>query len=187
MYRKIILFSNILILIVSCSQQEARRPITQSSGTFIKESVDRNKALIAQEEAQIQELIKKDSVHEYTASENGFWYFYNSTSPAETYTPKKGDTLRFEYNVAKITGETIYTKEEIGIQEYVVDKQKMIPGFRYALQLMKKGETATFLFPSHVAFGYHGDTKKIGSNVPIQSTITLLSIKTNQKNLETKN
>ncbi|WP_298424729.1 gliding motility-associated peptidyl-prolyl isomerase GldI [uncultured Kordia sp.] len=184
MYKKIILISLVFITIVSCAQQEARKPINVRSGTFLKESVERNKALIAQEEAMIQDFIQKDSAHTYIASKNGFWYFYEDTTSGETYTPQKGDTLRYEYNIAKIASDTIYTKQEIGIQEYVVNKQQIISGLRYGLQLMKKGETVTFLFPSHVAYGYHGDNKKVGTNVPIQSTITLLNIKKNNKNLE---
>ena len=187
MYKKIILFSIVFSTLVSCAQQEARKPINVRSGTFLKESVERNKALIAQEEAMIKGFIQKDTTHNYTASKNGFWYFYENTSPKETYTPRKGDTLVYEYNVAKIAGDTIYTKQEIGTQEYIVNKQQVISGLRYGLQLMKKGETVTFLFPSHVAYGYHGDNKKVGTNVPIQSTITLLNIKKDNKNLETEN
>jgi gliding motility-associated peptidyl-prolyl isomerase len=187
MYKKIILFGIVLISIVSCAQQEARKPINIRTGTFLKESVERNKALIAQEEAIIKEFIEKDTAHNYQASKNGFWYFYENASPQETYTPKKGDTLSYTYNVAKIANDTIYTKEELGIQEYIVDKQQIIAGLRYGLQLMKKGETVTFLFPSHVAYGYHGDTKKVGTNIPIQSTITLIDIKKENKNLETEN
>ena len=43
---------------------------------------------------------------------------------------------------------------------------------------MKKGETVTFLFPSHMAFGYHGDNKKIGVNEPLICTVTLNDLKT---------
>jgi len=187
MFKKIVFLGIIFISIISCAQKEARKPISIRSGTFLKESVERNKALIAKEEATIQNYIKQDSIHTYLASPNGFWYFYNEKAIQETYFPKKGDTLVYELNTTKIAGATIYTKEEVGIQEYVVDKQKVIPGLRYGLQLMKKGETITFLFPSHIAYGYHGDTKKIGTNIPIQSTITLLDIKKDNKNLETEN
>ena len=38
---------------------------------------------------------------------------------------------------------------------------------------MKKNETVTFLFPSHIAYGYHGDNKKIGTNQPLICTVTL--------------
>lgn len=187
MFKKIVLLGIMFIVVVSCAQKEARKPINIRSGSFLKESVERNKALIAKEEAAIQKYIEQDTLHTYLASANGFWYFYNEKSTLETYLPKKGDTLTYEFNAAKIAGATIYKKEEVGIQEYVVDKQPVIPGLRFGLQLMKKGETVTFLFPSHIAYGYHGDNKKIGTNVPIQSTITLLNIKKENKNLETEN
>ncbi|AXG70372.1 putative FKBP-type peptidyl-prolyl cis-trans isomerase FkpA [Kordia sp. SMS9] len=188
MLKKIALFCLLGMLIVSCSEPQAREPVSKSTGSFLKESVARNKALIAKEEANIQKYIKQDSTNTYIASKNGFWYFYNTKSEQESYFPKKGDTLTYAYNIFRMTtGESIYKKEEIGIQQYVVDKQQIFPGLRFGLQLMKKGETATFLFPSHVAYGYHGDNKRIGTNVPIKSTITLLDIKKDNKNLETEN
>jgi len=55
-------------------------------------------------------------------------------------------------------------------------------GLRHGIKLMKVGETATFLFPSHIAYGYHGDNNKIGINVPLQSTVTLLDLKKEKKN-----
>ena len=41
---------------------------------------------------------------------------------------------------------------------------------------MKVGETVTFLFPSYQAFGYYGDDDKIGTNIPLQSKVTLHNI-----------
>jgi hypothetical protein len=47
------------LLISSCKQhQEARRPISQTSGSFMKKSVERNKKLVAGEEDQIKKLMK---------------------------------------------------------------------------------------------------------------------------------
>ena len=41
----------VMIFLASCSQQQqARKPISHTSGTFIKESIERNKILIADEE-----------------------------------------------------------------------------------------------------------------------------------------
>ena len=56
-------FLLILIFLVSCSnKQQARKPISQSSGTFIKESIERNKKLNEEEESLIEAYIKKDKV-----------------------------------------------------------------------------------------------------------------------------
>ena len=57
----------------SCKTPEARKPVKKTSGTsFIKESAERNKKLIAEEEALITEIIRKDTLNDYIASESGF-------------------------------------------------------------------------------------------------------------------
>ncbi|HEU0125879.1 MAG TPA: FKBP-type peptidyl-prolyl cis-trans isomerase, partial [Flavobacterium sp.] len=44
---------------------------------------------------------------------------------------------------------------------------------RDGIKRMHKNETITFLFPSHSAYGYHGDNKKIGPNESLIVTVTL--------------
>ena len=66
----------LLVLVLgSCHQtQKARKPIETRTGSFIKESVKRNKKMVAKEENKIEALIKKDSTNNYITSNNGFWY-----------------------------------------------------------------------------------------------------------------
>jgi len=45
---------------------------------------------------------------------------------------------------------------------------------------MKVGEQVTFLFPSYKAYGYYGLEDKLGTNVPVRSTVTLKSIQQSQ-------
>ena len=67
-----------LFLVLSgCKQhQDARRPISQSSGSFMKKSILRNKKLVATEESQIQNVIKNNPSVVYLASNKGYWYSY---------------------------------------------------------------------------------------------------------------
>jgi len=46
-------------------------------------------------------------------------------------------------------------------------------GLRDGIKLLHKNEKVTFLFPSHIAYGYHGDNKKIGTNESLMCTVTL--------------
>lgn len=160
----------------SCKTPEPRRPVSQTSGSFIKESAKRNQKLVAQEEERISEIIQKDSAHNYISSSNGFWYYYNTKMKKDTITPNYGDLVNFEYDISTLEGTPIYSREEMGVREYKIDQENVFNGLRQGLKLMKEGETVTFLFPSHKAFGYYGDTQKIGRNVPIRSTITLNKI-----------
>ena len=160
----------------SCKTPEPRKPVSRSSGSFIKESIKRNQKLVAKEEKRISEIIQKDSIHNYISSTNGFWYYYNTKIEKDTLTPDFGDLVNFEYDISTLEGNPIYSRKEMGGREYKIDQENVFNGLRQGLKLMKEGETVTFLFPSHKAFGYYGDTQKIGRNVPIRSTITLNKI-----------
>ncbi|MBK9224310.1 MAG: gliding motility-associated peptidyl-prolyl isomerase GldI [Flavobacterium sp.] len=163
------------ILLSCCSQQQqARRPISQSSGTFLKESVERNKKLISGEEAKIDSIIKSNPNLKYIASNKGYWYRYDTKNSQDTLRPKKGDVAHFNFEIKDLDGNVIYSELELRPQTYHVDKeQKMIMGLRHGLKLMRKKETVTFLFPSHMGYGYHGDNRRIGHNQPLMYTVTL--------------
>ena len=162
------------ILMSSCKQhQEARRPISHSSGSFMKQSIARNKKMIAKEEDQIAAVIKSDKTKQYIASKKGYWYYYESRNLTDTLTPKKGDIAFFDYELKDLQGNIIYSKEELEPQIYKVDKQEIMMGLRDGIKLMRKKEKVQFLFTSHMGYGYHGDNNKIGTNQPLFCTVTL--------------
>ncbi|MCM4159329.1 gliding motility-associated peptidyl-prolyl isomerase GldI [Antarcticibacterium flavum] len=167
-----------ITVLSGCKSPEARRPVTQKSGSFINESIERNRELVAREEAEILEVIERDSANEYFASNSGFWYYYNkrATDPSNTETPEFGDVVRFDYSITDIEGQVIYAEGEIPTRRYAMDKEELFGGLREGLKLMKEGEVVTFIFPSHKAFGYYGDKDKIGTNLPIRTKVTLHSI-----------
>ena len=111
-YRKIIILASLVtFLISSCKQsQEARRPVSQASGTFMKKSAERNKKLIASEEDLIDSVIKSNPKVKYMASTNGYWYTYLVQNPTDTLTPKKGDVAFFNYEIKDLQGKIIYSE-----------------------------------------------------------------------------
>ncbi|MEN3322908.1 gliding motility-associated peptidyl-prolyl isomerase GldI [Mariniflexile soesokkakense] len=180
---KLYLIIVILLAFISCKQPEARRPVSVSSGSFINASVERNKKLYAQEQSQIQKIMKLHKENNYIASESGFWYYYNTKVEIDSLeTPKFGDIVNYNYNVKSLNGGLIYSKEALKTQNYVMDREELFTGLREGLKLLKTGETATFLFPSQKAYGYYGDENKIGSNMPLICEVTINSITQNQTN-----
>lgn len=174
------LYILLLFGLASCKTPEARRPVSQSSGSYIDASIARNKKMNKAEENAILKIIKQHPEQEYIASADGFWYAYNvkTKDSLNQKKPRLGDLVSFDYDLQSIAGKEIVSKKELGTQTYQVDQsnQELIPGLRAGIKLMKEGETVTFLFPSHKAFGYYGYENKIGSNRPIKSTVTLKSI-----------
>lgn len=162
-----------LLFVTSCEKNEARKPVSRSGGTFLKESAERNIELNAFEEKIIDSIMKSQPDKEFFTSEMGYWYYYNQRNEQDTLRPKRGDIAYFTYEVSDLYGNIIYTESELKPQNYLVDKQNIMTGLRDGIKRMRKNETVTFLFPSHVAYGYHGDKKRIGTNMPLICRVTL--------------
>lgn len=160
-------------VLVGCKSPEARMPETVQSGSFLKESAERNKKLNEKEHEIIQNIIKNNPEKDYIASESGFWYYYNTKAEKDTIQPNFGDIINFEYNVSDLSGNEIYATAE---RTYVMDKQELFTGLREGLKLMSEGDHITFIFPSQKAYGYYGDEKRIGTNVPLICEVTLNTI-----------
>lgn len=173
-------FICILILIgfCSCEGPVPRKAVKISSGSSIKASVERSKALLAKEEKLIQDIIKKDSLNSYQNTTSGSWFYYLSKNESSEKTAKANDLISLTYNVVNFENDTIYSMNDIGVLQYTADKIPLFPGLRNSLKFLKEGETATFLFPSSLGYGYHGDNQKIGVNIPIKSTVSILKIET---------
>lgn len=165
------------IIALSCKQQQARMPVSRSSGEFLNASVERNKKLNKIEEDEIQLIIKSNPNVTYISSKKGYWYYYENKNDTDSILPKKGDVAFFDYEIKDLKGKIIYSKEELKPQIYLVDKQNIMMGLRDGIKLMKKNEKVTFLFPSNMAFGYHGDNDRISENEPLICTVTLNDFK----------
>lgn len=166
----------IILTFIGCKTPEARKPVSVKTGSFINQSIERNKTLNSKQHERIKQIIKNNPDEEFFASQNGFWYFYNVKVEGDTITPQFGDLINFSFNIKDFNNNIIYTKEELKIQNYAMDQEELFSGLREGLKLMKAGETVTFLFPSDTAYGYYGDENRIGANTPIISKVTINTI-----------
>ena len=173
---KLLTLSLVFLVFVSCKSPEARKPVSVKSGTFMEASIERNKALHIKQKALFELYMKEHSDVDFITSSNGFWYFYNSDISTDTITAEFGDVVNFDFDIKKLNGEIIYSKESLKTRNYTMDQEELFSGLREGLKIMKAGETATFLFPSQKAFGYYGDNNKIETNIPILCEVTVNTI-----------
>src|SRR5690606_40534375 len=116
-------FIMLIFGLIACKSPDARRPVSQSSGSYINESVERNKKIVAQEEEMIRQIISEDSTNNYISSPNGFWYYYNSEDTIATRTPAFGGIVEFKYTMKTFDGRQIYSEEELPSRTYAMDQE----------------------------------------------------------------
>ena len=173
--KEIFLLLVTVLLLFSCAKPEPRKPIVRKTSSFMSESIQRNKVLNKLEDDILQLKMQNDSLHNYVNSEHGFWYYYQEKDSLNKAFPVKGDQVIFTYEIKDIKNSIIYAQEELGVKNYLVDKEELITGLQEGIKLMKEGEKVTFLFPSYKAYGYTG-FDKIASNQPLIYTVHLKKI-----------
>lgn len=174
---RISIFLLFIFFLNGCSNIQPRRPINPKPSTSIyTDAINQTKQINKIEEQRILKVIDRDSTNKYIRSTSGFWYTYITKINEESYKPVKGDKVVFEYEIKDLNDSIIYSKKDLGVKEYTVDKENLISGLQKGIKLMKEGETITFVIPYYNAFGVSGDNNKIGISQSIKSTITLIKI-----------
>jgi gliding motility-associated peptidyl-prolyl isomerase len=168
------LFVVICLLFTSCKNLEPRPPISRSTSSNTQLSIELNRELYDAEERKIESIIKLDSLT-FERSSNGFYYSFVKKDTLDGLQPRFGDRVTFEYDVISLSGDTIYNKQELSpVTKSLEQEYGIFKGMREALKLMQDGEEMIVYFPSYSAYGYYGDTDRIGINVPFKSNIRLL-------------
>lgn len=175
-----------MIILAACKEPQARRPITQSSGNYLKTSIAINKKIVKGEEALIDAIMKKNDSIKYFASKKGYWYHYETKNEKDTTRAKKGDIVYFDFDIKNINGDLIYSEVEMRPQIYRVDEQDILMGLRDGIKLMRNKEKVTFLFPSNMAYGARGDNNRIMPTTPISCTVLITEIKKNAAKTKTE-
>ena len=164
----------LIVIFCFCSENKVRYPLNKEKKTFLSNSAARNKILLAREELMIKRSANKDSLFTFYNSQKGFLYAYVKKVSEKKPLPQKGTRLRFSYKIEDLNKKTLYNKNELGIVDYVVDKDNILPALREGVRLMRPKEIVVFLFPSYLCYGYQGDGNKVGVSQPLRYTIERL-------------
>jgi len=172
------------VLLYSCGQQEARRPVQAQQGTFYRISAERARALLEQEQKAMDMLIEEDSTHTYLESTYGFFYAYTKGPDSSAIRPRPGDITAIRYRLSNLSGEVLYSYADIDTLAYMVDRdERLFKGLRDAVKVLRNGESARFLIPSSLAYGFAGDGDRIGPAIPLIADLELIDvIKTEESN-----
>lgn len=168
---KIIQFIALISILSSCKESDVRYPVNVSSGVDYNSSIELAKKINQKEEKKFREYASNSGI-EFERSNYGFQYNIEGIDSTSVHI-ESGDDVKFTFRVENLNGLVIYPQKERRLR---IDQQNEIIGLHEGLKLMDEESSAIFLFPSHQAFGYHGDENKIKPNTPLLYRVNVLEV-----------
>ena len=166
------LFIALMIIAFSCGQKQVEQEKKEVKGT--RESLlEVNKNLVKTEEQKIEDFIQRYRWNmEETGSGLRYWiYHHGNGAKAE-----KGKTAEIRFTVSLLDGEVCYSSDEEGPKRFTIGKGGVESGLEEGILLLKEGDRAKFIIPSHLAFGLLGDMKKIPAKAVLVYDVELVKI-----------
>ena len=130
--------------------------------------------MVKSEKEVIENYIKR---HHLKMKQTGSGLRYMIIKEGKGPGAKKGDIAVINYTVRLITGDMVYSSKTEGPKIFEIGHGNVESGLEEGILLLKKGDKAKFILPSHLAYGLHGDEKKIPPKMPIVYDIELKDLK----------
>lgn len=172
----LLLFS-LLFLGMACKDKTPTglaTPQSQNNREVVDPLVDANAKIVQLEDEEIGFFIQR---YGWKMEKTASGLRYQITKKTDGKMPKQADEVTLKYTMMLLTGETVYSSGEDGLMKFAVEKTEAIPGLHEAVQLLRKGETARLIIPSHLAYGASGDAVRIGRYAPLALIVELIEVK----------
>jgi len=170
---KIILFYILAIFLVSCSGNNTpnKNKIDQKE---IEESLVKvNKKLVKSEDAQITDFISRYGWEmKQTGTGLRYMIYKHGSGPQAVI----GQVAKVNFTVSLLNGEVCYSSDTEGLKEFQIGQGGVESGLEEGILLLKAGDQAKFIIPSHLAFGLLGDTDKIPAKAVLVYDIELVEL-----------
>jgi FKBP-type peptidyl-prolyl cis-trans isomerase len=161
-------------LLNACGGQE-QKPVKEFTPDTYKKPLEKvNKMLVKTEEEEINNFINR---YGWKMNETGTGLRYMIYKNGSGVKAQFGKVAVVNYEVRLITGDVCYTSKDEGPKEILMGKSCEITGIEEGILLMKVGDKAKFIIPSHLAFGLLGDEKKIPKRATLIYDVELFKIK----------
>jgi len=162
----------LLLLFVECGTGDSGK--TAKDPSKYKESlIKANKKIVEEENEQIGDFVRRHNWQMETTSTGLRMMITNHGIGAKAQT---GKTVKLAYVMTLLSGDTVYSALDDGPLIFQVGKGQVISGLEEAILLLRVGDRAKIIIPSHLAFGLIGDQKKIHSKASLVYDMEFISM-----------
>ena len=170
--QNIIPISLVMSFMIACNTnpEEVRQHKKRDQGESLEKV---NRYLVKAEKESIENYIRR---HGWDMDETGSGLRYMIYEKGSGPIVQKGNVAELKYKLWLITGDLVYSSDELGIKTFLVGKGGVESGLEEGILLLRKGDKARFVLPSHLAHGLLGDEGKIPPRTAIIYDIELVEL-----------
>lgn len=149
----ILIFS---VVLVSCKGEEEKEPTIEWSQ---KKSSDFSKDLAIEEDLNIKMYLDQRKSWKVTETGSGLRYFiYEHGTGAYA----QSDLLaEVKFKIYLLDGTLCYKTDSLETETFKIDRSEIETGVQEGIKLMRVGDKAKLIIPSHLGHGLSGDFEKI--------------------------
>ncbi len=136
--------------------------------------IQANKKAVTAEDIQIDNYIQR---HNWKMNTTGSGLRYAIYKKGIGEKAETGKIAVLNYSVELITGEEIYSSKKDGVKEFLIGKGGVESGLEEGILLLRVGDRAKFIIPSHLGFGLIGDQDKVPPKSTLIYDIELIQLK----------
>ncbi len=162
------------LFLISCSGSQQVRKSENRVKLTENQLIRLNKGWVAQEKAEIDNFIKQKKWDMQETSTGLRYMIYHHHAGEKA---KVGKVATIAYTEELMNGTVVFSSSKSGLKSFIIGHSRMPAGLEEGIILLKVGEKAKFILPSHLAYGLSGDGKKIPPNVPIIFDVELIQLK----------
>jgi len=163
-----------LIILSSCANSEPDTKKTFTEKELKEPLIEANKKAIVTEDQQIKDFIARNR---WDVKETGTGLRYRIYESGSGERAEIGKIAIISYKVSLLNGETVYSSDELGNKEFKIGRGGVESGLEEGILLLRVGDRAKFIIPSHLAFGLLGDQNKIFTKTTLVYDLKLLDLK----------
>ncbi len=172
-YKTIYLWS--LLALFSCQPKNTAEQNKEIDPSKLEEPlIHANKQAVKEEEQQIDNFIRRRN---WKMQETGSGLRYGIYKKGSGEKAGEGKIAVISYSVELITGEKIYSSEESGNKEFLIGRGGVESGIEEGILLLRVGDRAKIIIPSHLGFGLLGDQNKVPPKSTLIYDIELIELK----------
>jgi FKBP-type peptidyl-prolyl cis-trans isomerase FkpA len=154
---KILWSISLIILLFSCGSEEV--PEKKDPNWTKDLSTDLNKELAEREKIDIKLFL--DRHPDWSMKESGSGLYFYKYEDGKGLEARSGKVAQVQFDIQLLDGTKCYNTAEDEVEEFIIDHSHVETGVQEAIKLMREGDKAKMIIPSHLAHGLTGDFNKI--------------------------